>query len=111
MRRHSRFTLALLVLVLLSASPALPQQGRRVADPSRTMSFGAALRSVLHQFLVRLWEGAGCGVDPYGVCRPAAPAPQPLEPHTSLRAEEGCGVDPFGRCLTSAATPQPPGGH
>jgi hypothetical protein len=111
MHRPSRLTLALLAFALLSASPALPQAGPGVGGPPRTTSLGAALLGLLPHFLVRLWEEAGCGGDPFGTCRPEATARPPQEPLTSVQGEAGCLGDPYGRCLTSATTPQPPSGH
>jgi hypothetical protein len=103
--RHSRLTPALLVVALLSATPALPQGGRGAAPP-RTASFGEVLRGFLPDFLTRLWglAEAGCQIDPYGGCRPSAALPT-----TSVRAELGCQVDPYGGCASQAATPTPAG--
>ena len=105
--RHSRLTPALLVVALLSATPALPQGGRGTATP-RTASFGEVLRGLLPDFLTRLWglAEAGCQLDPYGSCRPAAASPATP---TSVRAGLGLGLDPYGGS-TSQTTPQTPTG-
>jgi hypothetical protein len=96
MNRFSRLTPAVLTLALLSATPALPQTHRGAAP--RTTPVSEALRGFLPDFLVRLWSDEGCGLDPFGRCRPeGTPAAQPGL--TSVRAEEGCSIDPYGRCL------------
>jgi hypothetical protein len=110
MTRTSRLTPALLMLALLSASPALPQARRGAAAP-RPTSLVEVLRGLLPDFLTRLWGEEGCGGDPYGTtCRPAAASPAKPTSLTTVRAEEGCGVDPYGVCGNQ--TPhQLPSGH
>jgi hypothetical protein len=94
MSRHSRLVPAVLVLVLLSASPALPQTRRGGAPPSPA-SFAEALRELLPDFLTRLWGQGGAGRP--AVSRPATPAS-----HTAIWADLGCDIDPYGRCKTTS---------
>jgi hypothetical protein len=100
MFRSPRLFPALLVLVLLSASPALSQS--RGAVPPSPISWSEALRSLLPDFVTRLWgHGGGLGGRQDG---PAAGATS----YTSIWADLGCDIDPYGRCRT---TPQLTGGH
>ena len=94
MKHPARLTPAILVLALLAATPALPQAHRGAAP--RSTSFGEALRGFLPDFMTRLWADLGCGVDPFGGCRPIAATAAGTQPPTPAWAEAGCGSDPFG---------------
>ncbi len=96
MSRSSRL-LALPVLILLSASPALPQTRPGAALPQQA-SWGEALREILPDFLTRLWVHGQAG-------RPVASFS--ASPR-SRSADLGCSIDPYGKCV--AATQQT-GGH
>jgi hypothetical protein len=107
---HARLTPAILILALLSVTPAFPQGQRSVAP--RATSFSEIVRGFLPDFLTRLWDSAtssgdsGCIFDPYGDHCAAVTARPPL---TTMSGDAGCDVDPFGRCR-SAVTPIT-GGH
>jgi hypothetical protein len=93
MRNIVRLVPAVLVLALLSASPALPQVHRTA--PPRSASLADTLRGFFADF-TQLWGDLGCGIDPFGRCHST---PSFTRPATSLHAEEGCSVDPYGRCV------------
>jgi hypothetical protein len=102
MQHPARLTPAVLVVALLCATPALPQAHRAAAP--RSTSFGEVVRSFLPDFVIGLfWGDSGCGVDPYGRCRPAAATP----PLTTVTGETGCSADPYGGHCAA----QPSGGH
>jgi hypothetical protein len=105
-----RLTPALLVLILLSASPVLAQTHRGTTP--QTVSFAEALRGSASNFMARLWSYSGCDVDPFGGHCGTANRP----PLTSLSGNSGCGVDPFGAQCTKVQTDSgcgldPFGGH
>jgi hypothetical protein len=89
MNRTSRLTAVVLVVVVVVASPALPQTG--LGEAPRTFSFGETLRGFTPSFLLKLWDDLGCSADPLGGL-------------TSVHADEGCSIDPFGLCLQGGVT-------
>ena len=109
MSRRSPLVPTLVVLVLVSASPALPQAGRH-AGSAAPASWTEALRSVLPKFLVRFSGDEGCGADPYGRARNSqTKSYRSNRSLISIWSEEGCGLDPYGRCLGQFSAQ--PSGH
>jgi hypothetical protein len=89
MSRSTRL-LALPVLVLLSASPALPQARPGAVLPHAT-SWAEALREVLPDFVSRLWVRGQVG---------RSAVPSRVTPR-SQSADLGCSIDPYGGCGTA----------
>lgn len=95
-----------LALALFLATPwdaaAWPRLGGTRSRAAVSESAGPDLFSGFLSFFARIWEKAGCIIDPHGQC---IPAPQ---------VENGCGIDPHGACapvqVENGCTIDPHGG-
>lgn len=108
MSRHSFGRSAvILALALLLATPweaaAGPRLGgalhRTAFSDSATPDFVAGFLS----FVSRLWDKAGCILDPHGQCVLEEKAGCGLDPHGQCiptQVENGCRIDPHGGCVS-----------
>lgn len=80
---------ALILALLLLTAPWEAAAGPRLGNVQRRAAFSESampdLFSGFLSFFARLWEKAGCKLDPHGQCIP-------------IQIENGCGIDPDGRC-------------
>lgn len=96
----------LLVLALLLATPwdatAGPRLGGTRSRAAVSESAGPDLFSGFLSFFSRLWEKAGCKLDPHGQCIPEEKAGCKLDPNGQCiptpQVDAGCGLDPHGLC-------------
>lgn len=82
MARTTRFSFALILGLLLLASPSW-------AGSPRTHQAKPDVFTQIWGLLTGLWSDAGCILDPYG----CSPKPAPT---TVPQADEGCILDPHG---------------
>lgn len=83
------FVVGLCLLTPLASAAQRPQgtQVERFSLPAPSELFAGAWR-----LLVRVWNKAGCMIDPHGIC-----VPQPSAGTST--PDNGCGIDPHGGCV------------
>ncbi len=113
----SRSTSSRLIAALLLAT-ALLVPGPAAAEPlnARGSWTPGDLLAQMESLFTRLWNKAGCKIDPHGACIESQSASVPsqkagckLDPHGACIESQsaavpsqkiGCGLDPHGRCGT-----------
>lgn len=84
----------LLLLAALLAFPWASTASPRFESPRRAEAVASELLDLLARgwgFLTGVWDKAGCNIDPFGRCIPAAPP-------STTQTDTGCNIDPNGRC-------------
>ena len=97
-----------LALLLLVVAPWEAAAGPRLGGAQSRAAFSdSATPDVfleLLSFFARLWEKAGCKLDPNGQCAPVQiDNGCSLDPHgqcAPIQTENGCGIDPSGGCVS-----------
>jgi len=95
-----------LALLLLVAAPWEAAAGPRFGGGQRRAAFSdSATPDFFSGFLSlfsKLWDKAGCIIDPHGQCIPEK-AGCGLDPHglcAPVQVENGCTIDPHGGCVS-----------
>lgn len=90
-----RRLIVVLALCAFLGAPATSLAGpRSTAHFSEDRTVSAPLLSRLWNAVVRVWEKAGCSIDPFGRC-----ASKSQTTPDSQQSDAGCSIDPYGRCL------------
>lgn len=106
-RRSFGRSAVILALVLLLTAPWEAAAGPRLGDTLRRAAFSDSATpdfvSGFLSFVARLWDKAGCILDPHGQCVLEEKEGCGLDPHglcTPIQVDNGCRIDPHGGCVS-----------